>query len=98
MAHAVLEYGYRVKAVRVDGALHLKTAITWLGDDTFVVNPRWVDVERFAGARLIEVDPREPFGANVLKAGRRLLASAAAPRTAATGAPASSRRRSRASR
>lgn len=81
LAHAVLEHGYRVKAVHVKGALHLKTAITWLGEDVLLANPRWVDLERFAGMRVVEVDPAEPFGANVQRVGASVLASSAYPRT-----------------
>jgi dimethylargininase len=81
LAHRVLGWGLRVKAVDVRGALHLKTALTWLGDDVLLANPDWVDLTRMRGFRVLAVDPREPFGANVLKVGRRLVVSAAAPRT-----------------
>ncbi|MFT7676903.1 MAG: dimethylargininase [Planctomycetota bacterium] len=81
LAHLVLEHGYRVKAAEVEGALHLKTAVTWLGGDTLLANRRWVNLERLEGMRVIEVHPEEPFGANVLKVGEQLLASSAYPRT-----------------
>jgi dimethylargininase len=73
--------GLEVVAVALGQSLHLKTAVTALDDDTIVANPAWVDPAAFAVARVVEVDPREPFGANVLRIGATLLANAAFPRT-----------------
>jgi dimethylargininase len=66
LAHLLLEYGYRVKAVEVKGSLHLKTAVTRVADDLLLVNPAWVDLHRVQGMRLLEVDPSEPFAACAL--------------------------------
>lgn len=83
LAHLVLEHGYRVKAVGVDRCLHLRTGCTWLGRETLLANPAWVQTARFgAGWHLLEVDPREPFGANAVAVGGRVLFPASAPRTA----------------
>ncbi len=73
--------GYRVRRVPVEGCLHLKTAVTAVADDTLLLNPRWVDPGSFEGYRLVEVDPAEPFAANVLRVGDALLAAAAHPAT-----------------
>ncbi len=81
LAHTVLEHGYRVKAVSVRGALHLKTACTYLGRDTLLANPVWADMACFAGFEVIEVDPTEPFAANALRVREVLVMSAAFPRT-----------------
>lgn len=81
LARLVAPRGLRVEGVRVRGALHLKTAVTWLGDGVLLANPEWVNVAPMGGFRVIEVDPREPFGANALLVGESLLMSAAAPRT-----------------
>lgn len=78
---AVSPHGYTVIAVPVPGALHLKTAITALAPDLFVANPDWIDVSHFAGARIIPVDPAEPFAGNILPVGDQFLAAAAHPRT-----------------
>lgn len=84
LAHLVLAHGYRVKAVGVDGCLHLKTGSSCLGRQTLLVNPAWVQVERFApGYELVEVDPSEPFAANAIAVAGRVLVPAAFPRTAA---------------
>jgi dimethylargininase len=58
--------GRTVVAVTVNGALHLKTAVTRVAADTLLLNPRWIDAGVFAGWRTIEIDPEEPFSANAL--------------------------------
>ena len=79
--HDFLEaYGYNVRTVSVERALHLKSAATRVGRDTVLVNPQWIDRALFDGD-VIEVDPAEPFAANVLLVGDTLLCSAAYPRT-----------------
>lgn len=83
LAHLVLEHGQRVKAVPVRGALHLKTALTHLGRQTMLVNPAWVDLDHVRGFELLEVHPSEPFAANTLAIGDRVLMSSAFPRTIA---------------
>jgi dimethylargininase len=72
-------YGYRVQAVEVAGVLHLKSAATEAATGVVLVNPDWVDPRLFPSA--IEVDPTEPNGANVLRAGDVLFAAAAFRRT-----------------
>lgn len=57
---------YQVRRVRVSGCLHLKSAVTRVGDDTFLLNPRWVDASLFEGLRTIEVHPDEPAAANAV--------------------------------
>jgi dimethylargininase len=74
-------YGYAVQGVMTRGCLHLKSAVTQLDDTTLLMQPAWVDRERFAGFRLIEVDPAEPHAANVVRVGDALLMPASFPRT-----------------
>lgn len=81
MAHALLAHGYMVKAVEVLGCLHLKTACTSLEDGRVLANPQWINMGRMRGLDVVEVHPDEPFGANVLRLGDVLLASASHPRT-----------------
>lgn len=81
MAAALEPLGLGVRGVTVSGALHLKTACTALDEETLLVNPGWVRGEDLGAFRLVEVDRREPFGANVLPSGAALLVSASAPRT-----------------
>jgi dimethylargininase len=75
--------GYTLETLGVDGALHLKTAVTRAAESVLVVNPRCVDAARFArtGWEIVPVDGREPFAANVLQLPRATLCAAAFPRT-----------------
>jgi dimethylargininase len=73
--------GYRVEALPVRGCLHLKSAVTSLGDDAVLLNPGWVDVGAFDGLRVVEVAPGEPRAANVLVAGGAVVMPDAFPRT-----------------
>jgi dimethylargininase len=74
--------GYRVTAVPVDGCLHLKSGVTQVAWNTLLLNPRWVPTTAFGGCHLVEVDPREPLGANALLAAGSVLYAAACPETA----------------
>lgn len=76
-------FGYTVVAVPATGCLHLKSAVTEVGPGTLLINPQWVPAELFAAYRLIEVDPREPLGANALLAGGSVIYSHSNPATAA---------------
>jgi dimethylargininase len=75
------DYGYAVQDVPTRGCLHLKSAVTQLDDNTLLLQPEWVDRERFAGFRIIEVDPAEPHAANVLRIDDELVMPASFPRT-----------------
>lgn len=79
----VTPFGYDVAEVAVTGCLHLKSAATYAGRDTLVINPEWIDLTPFHGLDFIEVDRAEPFAANVLRLGDTLLTSASYPRTRA---------------
>lgn len=82
LAAALRPHGYSVEGVPVPGALHLKTAVTALDAETLAINPRWVDPAAFTGFRTLAVAQDEPFAANTLSLGGRLLVQAATPRTA----------------
>ena len=74
-------HGYDVIAVPVRGALHLKTACTYLGRDTLLANPAWVDLTPRATTRVIAVPESEPWGASVLNVAGNLLMPSSYPRT-----------------
>lgn len=74
-------HGYEVRAVRFTGCLHLKTAVTLVGKSRLLVNPDWVDPTVFDGERALAVDPLEPFAANALLIGKRVLHGEQFPRT-----------------
>ena len=83
LADMIAPYGYRVQTVEARGCLHLKSAATVAADSLLVINPDWIDARQFTGVRCIEVDPSEPFAANVLQVGDAVLCAAAAPKTRA---------------
>lgn len=82
LAHLLFEHRSMVKACEVRGALHLKTAATYVGRDTVLANARWANLERMRDLRLLAVPPEEPFGANALRIGETLVVAAEHPRTA----------------
>lgn len=74
--------GHTVRSVAFAGCLHLKTAMTALGEDVLLVNPERVAAGELEGFHLLEVDPDEPFAANALAVGDAVLVAAGAPVTA----------------
>ena len=81
---AVKPFGYSVQSVEVRECLHLKSAVTAVADDLLLVNPAWVDDRIFEGLDTIDVDPEEPFAANVLRIGDELVCAEASSRTIET--------------
>ncbi len=78
----VAPFGYSVETALLHGCLHLKSAVTRVAPGLLLVNPDWVDARRFPGYRTVAVDRAEPFAANSLLVGNRLLYSASFPGTA----------------
>ena len=74
-------HGYDVMAVPLTGCLHLKSAVTYAGRETVLVNPDWVDVDLFARWQCVPVAVEEPYGANVLLLGDVVHVAGSAPRT-----------------
>jgi dimethylargininase len=71
----------RVRGVRFQNCLHLKSAVTQIAERTLLMNPQWVDAGQFRDFEIIAVDPHEPFAANALRIDDILLYSASYPRT-----------------
>ena len=85
LAEIARPLGYAVVPVRVTGCLHLKSAVTFAGRDgpgtpVLLYRPDWIAPAPFADVEPVAVT--EPEAANVLRAARTLLVSAAAPRAA----------------
>jgi dimethylargininase len=74
-------HGYDVKPVAVTGCLHLKSAATLVAPDTLLINPAWVDKDTLTDAKLIEIDPSEPYAANALRLPGTALYASGFPRT-----------------
>ena len=79
----VARYGYEVIAARVTGCLHLKSAVTYLGDNTLLANRGWFDTNAFAGHEWIDVEPNEPHAGNALALKGSVLFPASFPKTRA---------------
>jgi dimethylargininase len=81
LAAAVAPFGYRVERVPVKGCLHLKSAVTRIGPDRLLANPRWVDIEAFGSLAHLPVAPDEPHAANSVLLPDGVLVAAEFPRT-----------------
>ena len=74
-------YGYTVRAVVLRNCLHLKSAVSWIGDGTLLINRDWVDESAFVGWQLIDV--QEPAAGNALRVAHTVIMPSAFPQTAA---------------
>jgi dimethylargininase len=71
---ALLEpLGYGVVPVPVSSCLHLKSAVTTIGDELLLLNPQWVDPSALGAREHLPVDPDEPFAANALRVAGTLI-------------------------
>jgi dimethylargininase len=77
------DYGYTVTGVDLQDCLHLKSAVTRVDDRTLLINANWVDTRHFVDFDLIEVDLAEPYAANCLPIGDRILFPTAFSKTRA---------------
>jgi len=81
---AILEpRGYQVRAVSVTSCLHLKSAVTQVGEDTLLINPQWVSKGDFQGMYFIEIDPSEPYAANAVLVNSTIIYPSSFPKTRA---------------
>ncbi|MEA1977474.1 MAG: arginine deiminase family protein [Chloroflexota bacterium] len=77
----VAPYGYDVEVVKVNGCLHLKSAVSLVGEETLLINRSWVDANSFGSSReFIDIDPVEPYAANALLVGDELMVPQCFPR------------------
>jgi len=81
LKNIVAPFGYEVIAVRVTGCLHLKSAVTHLGDKTLLANRGWFDTAPFAGYEWIDVDSNEPHAGNALALNGSVIFPASFPKT-----------------
>jgi dimethylargininase len=82
LAVLVAAHGYELTAVPVTGCLHLKSAVTYLGENTLLGNRAWFDWRRLQGFEWIDVDPEEPHAGNALQIGGSVIFPESFPRTA----------------
>ena len=73
LAQFMKRAGRDVVEVDVTHVLHLKTAVTYLGNGTLIAAPGCVDRDRFRGLEVISTADGEPGAANCLRIGSSLL-------------------------
>jgi len=76
-------YDYQVQAVDVGGCLHLKSACSYVGNNSILINRSLVDPEQFRGFELVDVADEEPAGANALLIKDVVIIPASFPKTRA---------------
>lgn len=74
---------YRVQPIEVRGCLHLKSACSYIGNDTVLVNRSWIDPEPLSGFDLIDIPEEEPAAANALLVNGVVIIPASFPKTRA---------------
>src|SRR5262250_111016 len=79
----VASYGYEVIPVLVTGCLHLKSAVTHLGNNVLLANRNWFDTALFAEFEWIDVDLGEPHAGNALALNGTVIFPASFPKTRA---------------
>lgn len=81
LAEALAPHGYDVVPVSLNGCLHLKSAVTYVGRETVLLNPDWIQVDLFGRWQCVPVVPEEPYGANALLVDDVVHTAASAPLT-----------------
>src|SRR5207244_9774115 len=76
-------FNYQVEPVEVEGCLHLKSACSYIGNDTILINRALVDAEQFRGFQLLDVPDEEPAAANTLLIKDVVIIPASFPKTRA---------------
>jgi dimethylargininase len=66
LSELVRPHGYQVQPVEVTGCLHLKSACSYVGNNTILVKRSWIDVEPLRRFELIDVPEEEPQAANAV--------------------------------
>lgn len=83
LRHLLRVYDYDVRPVEVKTCLHLKSACSYLGNNTILANRDWVDPAPLSGFQFFDLPKSEPAGANVLLINDLLIMPASFPRTRA---------------
>ncbi len=76
-------FGYQVEPVEVRGCLHLKSACSYVGNNTVLVNRSWIEAEPLSRFQLLDVPEEEPAAANALLLNDVIIMPASFPKTRA---------------
>jgi dimethylargininase len=74
-------YGYDITPVDVGGCLHLKSAVTAIGENLLLINPAWLPPAPFAHFDRVDVHVAEPSAANAVRAAASIIYPTMFPRT-----------------
>jgi dimethylargininase len=74
-------HGYDCHTVRIEGCLHLKSAVNYLGNNTMLVDDRYQDLSFLNRYKLVTVPEEESYAANSLLVNGVVLVPAGFPRT-----------------
>ena len=83
LRHLLGAHDYDVRSVKVKACLHLKSACSYLGNNTMLANRDWIDPEPLSGFQVFDVPENEPAGANILLINDLVIMPASYPRTQA---------------
>lgn len=81
LKEALINEGCNIMPVRVEKALHFKSACSYIGDDCIVVNPGYFDLRVFTSFKLIELPKKEAYAANCLAINGVVFVSKGYPKT-----------------
>jgi dimethylargininase len=87
LAALLAPYGYSscvIDVREVPGILHLKTGISWLGDNRITMIDTMADFEAFRGYEIVRLHPKENHAANCLRINDYVVISAGVPRFEST--------------
>jgi dimethylargininase len=76
-------FDYEVQPVEVRDCLHLKSACSYIGNDTILINRALIDAEQFRGFELLDVPLEELDAANALLIKDVVMIPASFPKTQA---------------
>jgi dimethylargininase len=74
-------HGYSVEAVEINRCLHLKSACSYIGNNSILINRAFLDPKLFHGFDLIDVPIDEPAAANALTISDTVITPASFPKT-----------------
>jgi dimethylargininase len=81
VAEIIEPYGYTVHPVKIKGTLHLKSVVTYLGNNTIIMAKEHFDESIFPGYDRIVVPKEEAYAANCLAVNGTVLMPEGYPKT-----------------
>lgn len=81
LARLVGPHDYNVQPMEIHDCLHLKSAVSYLGRETILLNRSWINPAVFRGFRLLDVAEEEPGAANALLVNHTVIMPTGFPKT-----------------